>query len=759
MYATPVSSLANSQEFIISLDEELTMEQLESREEELLQKKKSAKENLIQSIQSCQTLGKELKNLDASSTAEKINLEIKKESVTQKKSTVTEILQHSEQHHDQRNHLLSARKEAHQEVLHTEIGLRELQVDLCKQQLLLGFDNKPGESNAIVQTVRDIETKVENLNQELATKSALYKEMETAYTNVDSKCNALMEQYQKLFQELKEIESELVELTQAQIKTDQKIDALKARLRQSTDEMTVHYCTISNLDIDLARIASYKERQKIIEDRKKFIERKNQHSFETAESISTYLDALGNSAEIDNILATSTSQEQSDEFLSTSSVESAEHSMVHSSTEVPITSSAVVNFAQTSDSITLPLLDSAISFYHQYFNSSQTVSNSEKSLIRELVLSCVKYYVFKKKLVRNILPQCKETFQQSGYLLKEFILSFYHLMYSKNMPVFDLYDYIEEQARTSNWYEMPPTDLANFRKVLTDTLKNAIQFSTKYRNTASNVLNTGYSPSTSNSTVTVHQSMIFLESTTTTTQNDTSGAENISSRPEMSPLSSQSTPVNLRTMPLSSDEGVQISGNHQSIHPRMRSGLYQSSPHQTPHSRQLTPSVQPWAHQHFINSRIPIAYPTNSQQHSMYQHQYAHSSFQQAGPSGTILNPERANSDTLMRQMPAIASLHASSQRILQQVCGPQLLMGHQVVESPLPHNQSQQSTVIQHHTQLQNRFHRLEAPQQRPQEQNYRCFCGEEAHQTCSGCQVTYYCSRPCQVISAQISSTLSFC
>lgn len=757
MHTTPAAvehhKLNNSEE------EELTIEQLESRENDLLQKKKSTEEHFIESVRKSQTLGKELVSLNSSSTAQKEKLKSKKESIVRMKANVNKILTCAEQHQEQRGLLLFARKEAHQEVLHTEIGLRELQVDLCKQQLQLGFNTHPDESNVTVQTIRDIETKVANLNEQLAIKSAIHKEREGAYADIDLKCSTLVEQYQKLFQDLKEIETEQLQLTEAQTKMDQEIEASKDRLKQSTDEVIAHYCTISNFDLDLTRIASCKKRKKITEERKKFIERMNQFStLETPQSIDTYLDFLGSSNLFNEMLTTPTPQEhslQSNESPTSTDI-SAKHSTMFSSALVPVNDSTVVHVAQTSDGITLPLLENAVSFYEQFCHNTAMPSTNEKGLIQELVVSCHKHLVFKKKLALNRVAQSKETFKQLGFLLKEFITPFYQLMYLKNIPVLELCELVENQARASNWYELSHLDPTRFRKLLLETVKYAIHFSLKNKNIVTNSPRVDYSSFAATPTLTNQQSVTLLDSMVPA---DTSGTESAANCwTETDPSSSYSTAINpttcSSTISPSVDQGSQILGNHQPGSSRMRNTFYQTNSSQpTAYLRQPTPSVQPWAHQQYINSPIPVAYPSTSQQHSKYRQQYAHSNFQPADQNNLILSPDHLNSDTVVHQMPVIASLQASSQRMLQQACTPRLHRSQQVVESPLPHNSSlrhnlsQQSTVL-HHSSAQNHFHHLEAPQQLPQEHNYRCSCGKEAHQTCSGCEITYYCSRACQVI-----------
>jgi len=767
VYKAPATSVVDHCDLNCTNGEELTIEELESREKDLVQQKTVEKENLTECLRKCRPLRKEFLSLHSASMVQKENLESKKELINRKKAETAELFQAVEQHQEERNRSLSSKKDAHEAVLHTTIGLRELQVELCKQQLQLGLISNPDESNPAEQTIRSIEIRVANLKQELSAKSAKLVENETAFADIDSKYNSMMEQSQKLLHELKDTEAEHKELNEVHAASCLEIEALKARLKQSTNELIAHENSTSNLKLEIARIASFKARKRILAHKHSFIERMDQLFSETAQPIDSYLESLNQATEIPEVQVVPTPEEQSSQSSETYSVrtaDSAEQPTMNLSGVVSIRDSIVGIIAQRSEGVTQLALENAISFYQQFCDNSAGITANEQRLSRLIVLFSYKYVVFKKNLTRNVYPRTKETLRQLATLLGGFVFPFYHLMILRNMSVSDLCGVIEDNARASNGYDMSTSDTVGLRNTLAETVLYAVNFSIKYKHILSNSSLVDVSPSASTSTLTPHQPMIMSESmASSTTQLDTSGMNANARWTEMGTSPSHSAvqmPTNpsstSATTPPSVDQGGLVSANHQLSDMRIKRGMYHPA-HQTPHSRYQTPSVQPWAHQQYIENPAPqVPYTTNPQQHvqGLYRQQYAHPNFQPTDQNAMMLNSENSNLDAQAHQMPAISSMQASNQLIMQQGCTPLQRRVLPTPAPPLPHNSilvqrlMQQSAIVQHHAPASSHFHCPEAHQQLPQDSNYQCRCGREAHQRCSGCDLTYYCSRACQVV-----------
>ena len=172
-------------------------------------------------------------------------------------------------------------------------------------------------------------------------------------------------------------------------------------------------------------------------------------------------------------------------------------------------------------------------------------------------------------------------------------------------------------------------------------------------------------------------------------------------------------------------------------HQQHQSNAYQ---HQYPHPNYPQQVPPPYHHQQrvngpMVNSDHPSRQTMAGQaQPAAQQQRTRHTSSSQQGPS----------------QQAASAHYSAQPQQVHQQAhslhAGHQVIQRHMAMPSPPINAQPHQRQFASHPSSEISR----QSPIRRPSVEttSYTCLkCGQEAHQKCSGCQTTFYCSKECQV------------
>ncbi|XP_057376457.1 uncharacterized protein LOC130697565 [Daphnia carinata] len=209
-------------------------EQLNQREWEIRQEKLQIQAALSEIFSERRTLNKELRLLVSKS--EKLEQEsgVKNIDISANVLAVQALSDEVNIAREERNRLAAEKKRTHHMVLQTEIKLRELQVQLIRQQLDQG-DAKLVEPNPLLD-ITENEKRVAELTEEVANKSTVHKQTETAYQKAEHIFRQKNEELETLVKVLDEARQMCQELNDDLNKVTSEIEKAKLKLEDLADE-------------------------------------------------------------------------------------------------------------------------------------------------------------------------------------------------------------------------------------------------------------------------------------------------------------------------------------------------------------------------------------------------------------------------------------------------------------------------------------------------------------------------------------------
>ena len=264
-----IDDLNNDLPGTCSLTQHTNEEELESQENELLQRKAIEQAVLLDSLRSGRPLREKLRDLHSSSMERRENLKYLLESITSTKAEMDELDQAIKHHQEDRNLKLSAAHEAHRSKFMAEKNLRELQVEKCELTLQLTYD--PERDETMTQIIDSMTNKEENLLQEMSHKIAELHRRRKACADADSNHYDRVEKSRKLFHEWKNTKAQHQELNEVHAKNGLEIASLETLIRQNANDVMAHEYSISRFNLDLERITRIKAIKRVWTHEKDFI--------------------------------------------------------------------------------------------------------------------------------------------------------------------------------------------------------------------------------------------------------------------------------------------------------------------------------------------------------------------------------------------------------------------------------------------------------------------------------------------------------
>lgn len=213
---------------------DVPVEQLNQREWEILQEKLQIQAALSGIFSERRTLNKELRLLVSKSQKLEQESGMKNIGISANVLTVKALTDEVNIAREERNRLAAEKKKTHHMVLQTEIKLRELQVQLIRQQLDQG-DTKLVESNPLLD-ITENEKRVADLTEEVANKSTVHKQTETAYQKAEHIFRQKNEELESLVKVLEETRQMCQELNDDLNKVTSEIEKAKLKLENLADE-------------------------------------------------------------------------------------------------------------------------------------------------------------------------------------------------------------------------------------------------------------------------------------------------------------------------------------------------------------------------------------------------------------------------------------------------------------------------------------------------------------------------------------------
>ncbi|KAI9561792.1 hypothetical protein GHT06_012753 [Daphnia sinensis] len=230
----PGTKTLHSVDKVCCLSTDVPVEQLNQRECEIRQEKLQIQSALSEIFSERRTLNKEVRLLLSKSQKLEQESNVKNIDISANELTVKGLSNEVNIAREERNRLAAEKKKTHHMVLQTEIKLRELQVQLIRQQLDQG-DAKPVESNSLLD-ITENEKRVADLTEEVANKSTVHKETETAYQKAEHIFRQKNEELETLEKVLDEARKMCQELNDDLKKVTSEIEKAKLKLEDLADE-------------------------------------------------------------------------------------------------------------------------------------------------------------------------------------------------------------------------------------------------------------------------------------------------------------------------------------------------------------------------------------------------------------------------------------------------------------------------------------------------------------------------------------------
>lgn len=237
---------------------DVPIEQLDKREWDIRLEQMQIRAALSEIFTERRTLNKDLRLLLSKSEKLEQESSVKNFEVSANMLAVKKLSDTVEIAREERNRLAADKKKTHHMVLQTEIKLRELQVQLIRQQLDMG-DSKVVESNSDVDDISENEKRVADLTEEVASKSSVYKEADTAYQKAEQLFRQKNEEHETLLKILEEARAMCQKLNDDLSQVTSEIEKTKSTLEVLADEGKKKCLRAIDIEEESIRIESCKK--------------------------------------------------------------------------------------------------------------------------------------------------------------------------------------------------------------------------------------------------------------------------------------------------------------------------------------------------------------------------------------------------------------------------------------------------------------------------------------------------------------------
>lgn len=356
--------------------------------------------------------------------------------------------------------VLQEKTNAQQINLETEMRLREQQMELCRERLHLGIDQRLDESHHEFHVMRERQEKVIQLTKEVAEKNAVYKAAEEAL----ALSKLTLEKAQK---ELKASKNRYNGLKNACEKLTEQLGAIKSTINEKAVVGKQHFEEQRRLwlkGIELRQEFLKIESLERLED----LNKRRRQALVQVYSIDDMLKSR--SISLDEGTAT-----ESPPPISTIS---------ESKSDTGAADEESLPAHATPSTLTLNELAEAVPYYADYLDKSKTsVSSDEKILCRNIIRGCRQYGIWKSTYVSgpfdpNSLDE--KTLKQGSAYIKDFVIPLFQLWTMKNTTASSVLNLIINEGFTNDWYGFPSLDPFVMRSMLETNVRDAISIGKKF---------------------------------------------------------------------------------------------------------------------------------------------------------------------------------------------------------------------------------------------------------------------------------------
>lgn len=225
----PTQETVASVKKMCCLSIEVVSDQLEKRESEIRQERLEIQSALSEIIAERKNLSDGLRLLVLKSQELEQDLTIKNDSISADVQLVDTLSADVNNAREERNRFLTDKKKTRHSLLQTEIKLRELQVQLIKQQIEAG-DTKLDESDPRFIEITNNQKLVDELTELVANKSAAHKETEAAHQKAEQLFRQKNEEHEELVKRSEKERKNCQELREKLSQVTSEIDTIKLKL-------------------------------------------------------------------------------------------------------------------------------------------------------------------------------------------------------------------------------------------------------------------------------------------------------------------------------------------------------------------------------------------------------------------------------------------------------------------------------------------------------------------------------------------------
>lgn len=256
-----------------------TVEELEQREKHIKEEQFNVQTSLSEITVGYISTKKALQLLNQKLPALEEEFKVKSELISTNSLRVEALLHDMNCSREEKNRLATDKKNSYCLVLNTELKLRDLQIEVLRQQLIELSNTKLDEIHPTFKSIHENEILVTKLTDEVAVKTALYKESETSYRKAEQLFRQKDEEYKSFakYQEEALLLYREVRQNLASVKTE--IEYAQRNLEKLMNEGKKKYLRSIEIDSENIRIEACKKLLKTERKRKK-IEDEEEFSFD-----------------------------------------------------------------------------------------------------------------------------------------------------------------------------------------------------------------------------------------------------------------------------------------------------------------------------------------------------------------------------------------------------------------------------------------------------------------------------------------------